>query len=264
MKKVLSVVLAVAVLVAFTTTVSLAVSRGEAVKAVTAPTIDGTIDDMWSAVPELESTIKLFGTGEPATGKTKVMWDESTLYFLTVVTDNEISHTSPTNWDKDCVEYFVDEDNSKGAEYDSVDDAHLRAGVDGDPASAEGCAFPEQVAQGFAKTETGYVVEYSYKAMNPLKEGQVIGFDFMVSDDQGDGKRDTAMCWNEDATGDNWRDASVFGEIELKGAADTKGTAETKDAAEDTVADTGADVSAIYAVGTILVAAGAALQLRRK
>lgn len=53
-----------------------------------------------------------------ASGRYKLLWDKDFLYFLVEVTDDSLSeqHPDPFDlwWDDDCLELFVDEDNSNG------------------------------------------------------------------------------------------------------------------------------------------------------
>jgi hypothetical protein len=68
-----------------------------------------TIDQVWTgAVP----------TASDFTGRYKLTWDQNYLYVLAEITDNILSddHAAPlTNWwDDDCIEFFIDENRSKG------------------------------------------------------------------------------------------------------------------------------------------------------
>ena len=91
-------------------------------KAKTVPTIDGKNEDAcwgeleWSALDQRwlgeEYSIKDFS------GRYKLTWDEDALYLLVQIIDDELvdQHPDPFEswWDDDCVEIFIDADNSGG------------------------------------------------------------------------------------------------------------------------------------------------------
>lgn len=90
-------------------------------RAVTAPEIDGVIDEVWNSAPWMEMTVAWTGfenlkpPSSPAdfTGKYKAMWTPEHLYLLFDITD-DIINTSGQYWEQDTVEIFLDEDQSGG------------------------------------------------------------------------------------------------------------------------------------------------------
>ena len=62
----------------------------------------------------------------------------------------------------------------------------------------------------------GYIVELKipYRSLT-AKEGTVIGFDLQINDDQGAGKRDSIVKWN-DITNNSWQNTSGFGLLIFK------------------------------------------------
>lgn len=95
-----------------------------ALKAETAPTIDGIANEecwekaTWYAIDKVWIP---FGADVPAedfTGKFKVVWTENRLYILAEIVDDVLSddHVDPVDnyWNDDCLEVFLDEDASGG------------------------------------------------------------------------------------------------------------------------------------------------------
>jgi len=92
-------------------------------KKVRAPiVIDGIANEAsWRSAQWLPLDQLLVGempTVEDFSGRFKVMWDNNQLYLLVELTDDVLmdSHPDPLDkyWDDDCLEIFIDEDNSGG------------------------------------------------------------------------------------------------------------------------------------------------------
>lgn len=68
----------------------------------------------WAPMPHVWLGTK--PTPQDVSGKYKMLWDENYLYFLVEITDDSLSdqHKSPFDlwWEDDCLELFIDEDNS--------------------------------------------------------------------------------------------------------------------------------------------------------
>ncbi|UII75219.1 CBM9 family sugar-binding protein [Flagellimonas sp. HMM57] len=86
------------------------------------PIIDGqALDACWGNAKWLALDQLWLGdsyTNDDFSGRYKVSWDEDALYLLVEITDDILfdQHKDPLKlwWDDDCVEIFVDEDNSGG------------------------------------------------------------------------------------------------------------------------------------------------------
>jgi hypothetical protein len=91
-------------------------------KADVAPTIDGVgneacwVDAVWAPMDHL--WLYADPTAEDFSGQYKIVWTAEKLYYLFEITDDELSdvHSNPTDnyWNDDCLELFIDEDNSGG------------------------------------------------------------------------------------------------------------------------------------------------------
>lgn len=250
----------------FSTLLSATVFAGssEAVKGT--PTIDGTMDDAWKSakvidVNVIQANIKL---EKPATAQVRTMWDAKNLYVFAEVTDSKLNkNPSQQPWEVDSVEFFIDENNSKGGSYDG-DDAQYRVDIDNKLTGGAGAQMDLFTQSAVVKTETGYIIEAAIPLRAEAKEGAVMGFEVMVNDDAGNGMREGMVGWTQTA-GDAFANPGVFGTITLV-AAPAAPAEDTAAPAEDTAAPaenpkTG-DVSALAYLAMAGVS-GAAL-LRRK
>ncbi|MEJ1223421.1 sugar-binding protein [Sediminicola sp. 1XM1-17] len=94
----------------------------EVKKASKSPNLDGKdMDDCWNKAEWLAMDQNWLGnafTYKDFSGRYKLSWDESALYILAEITDDVLfdQHEDPLKlwWDDDCVEVFIDEDNSGG------------------------------------------------------------------------------------------------------------------------------------------------------
>ncbi len=96
------------------------------------PAIDGDVDTIWAganAYPYDYYTHSPNPPGPPPastdiSGTWRALWDSNCIYYLIDVNDDVLVHDSlPTKWwHDDCPEIYIDADNSKGTEYDKIDD----------------------------------------------------------------------------------------------------------------------------------------------
>ena len=91
-------------------------------KTATPPTLDGVaMDNCWNLAswqPLDQNWLGEAYSVEDFNGRYKLSWDENYLYLLVEITDDVLydNYKDPLKlwWDDDCVEVFVDEDNSGG------------------------------------------------------------------------------------------------------------------------------------------------------
>lgn len=94
----------------------------EVKKASKSPNLDGNdMDDCWNKTEWLALDQNWLGnayTHKDFNGRYKLSWDENALYILVEITDDVLfdQYGDPFKlwWDDDCVEVFIDEDNSGG------------------------------------------------------------------------------------------------------------------------------------------------------
>ncbi|MFW5851491.1 MAG: CBM9 family sugar-binding protein, partial [Bacteroidota bacterium] len=183
--------------------------------------VDGEVDDAYTTFRDISELLSGSIGSPDIAASWSGLWDNSNLYILVQVEDNNLSSDSGTEWyNDDGVEIFVDADNSKNSSYDAVDDFQwgfvwntttVNAGGNNPGNSTTGVDFVT------TSTTNGYNVEiaipWSTINLNPTV-GHIMGFDVAVNDDDNGGERDNKISWN--ATVDNgWQNPSLFGEVEL-------------------------------------------------
>jgi hypothetical protein len=209
------------------------------------PVIDGNEDDVWSVAPryKLANVLKSFSSGEACSSPSspndlsaeyKAMWDESNLYLLVDITDdtlvNDTSHdqsiTLPSGsaavpwWYDDCIEVYIDADNSKSNQYDN-DDAQYHFDWDRTHPTMgthQQHGRMENIEFAMVTTPTGYRTEIKFPWATLGRKpavGATIGLDVEVNDDDS-GKRDHKIAWfaRQD---DAWENPQAFGNAELAG-----------------------------------------------
>jgi len=94
----------------------------DVVKAKRAPVIDGLLNDkVWDQAQWHNLDKHILGEipeADDFQGRYKLLWDKRKVYLLAEITDDVLNdtHADPLDsyWDDDCLEIFVDEDNSGG------------------------------------------------------------------------------------------------------------------------------------------------------
>ena len=182
------------------------------------PKIDGDEDPIWEFATQIktETPIQVSGTVYAAAyANVKLLWDETAIYVWADVYDPLLNKANANPWEQDSVEFFVDENNHKTPYYES-DDVQYRVNYEntqtfGTNGSAQNFVTSTKI------TPFGYTVEAKvYMRTITLSEGMIIGFDVQVNDADHTGKRVNVITWN-DKNGNNWRDTTGFGCIELAG-----------------------------------------------
>ena len=180
------------------------------------PKVDGKVDDLWMGVPRvltsrsIDEVDELSTEQRASTAWVRCLWDEEHLYCLAEVTDDAISSLAGDEWDRDGVEFFLDRNFARTSTYDD-DDAQYRTEPDGNESSGSENDLSTYKSV-VTKTEKGYMVEVCIDLKG--KVGKKIGFDVQVNNDPGDGRRMSAMKWN-DASNDTYFDMSNAGTLEM-------------------------------------------------
>ncbi len=183
------------------------------------PTIDGSVDTVWDDIWS-HDIANIIGSGtvddnNDLSGTWQVMWDANNIYFLIEVTDDVLINDSTYQWQDDCVEIYIDADNSKGTSYDGIndyqyqfryDDSTVYVGVG--PQNTAGIVFS------LIEVTGGYILECSMPwttlGVSPAVEN-MIGVEIQINDDDTGGDRDGKKAWYG-TTDDAWHDPSTFGE----------------------------------------------------
>jgi len=137
---------------------ALAIDVGE-----TPPTIDGTIDAVWSnAKTHTNQERGWFGAPSGLYSTWKVMWDIDNIYLLYTVEDATLNNGNIVDvWKNDCVETFFDMNQSASEGYDS-DDWQIRTipGLETWTGSANVTAeWSGNVQRGQSADDARYIVE---------------------------------------------------------------------------------------------------------
>lgn len=203
-------------------------ARTAAIPAVIQPTdrpavIDGVAEDLWHEVrrQKIQNTAYTPADGrEDLTAFYRAMWDRENLYILVNVMDDVLKNDSDEFYFDDCVEVFIDADNSKSPGYGENDYQYYFEWAESNPKMGEskhGRTVGVEFAVG--RADVGYRVEikfpWSTLGTSPAA-GAKIGLDVHVNDDDDGGERDTKIMWR--GTEDNaWQTSNALGIAELAG-----------------------------------------------
>lgn len=186
---------------------------------VTAPTIDGIVDEVWNTtnVLSLNATKAITGTvsnTNDLSGYAKVLWDASYVYVLAVITDDNKQNDSQNSYDDDAVEFYFDINNDKATTYGDNDVQYSFGWNDGSVVGAlPSTRSTNGITYNNVSTTNGYIIEARIPWTTLLGTpviGQKLGIDFMINDDDDGTARDGKLSWNS-ATDNAWQDASIWG-----------------------------------------------------
>ena len=188
--------------------------------------IDGTVDTVWAGAPIQALNNVVLGAGaisgpDDLSASFRALYDDTNLYLLVGVTDDNLVHDSLLWDDDDSVALMIDGNYSRGASYDGANDFELGFRWN-DLTIARGAnSAPVPAGADFEIVETdgGYRLEIKL----PLAElgitpgyGRLFGLDVHVGDDDDGGLRDAVIAWwATDHSGS--QHPSVFGAGRLEG-----------------------------------------------
>jgi hypothetical protein len=188
--------------------------------------IDGVIDESWNNSVLKEATVSKVLSGTVSntsdlSAKCKALWDNTYLYVLGDVNDQTLNNDSQNWYDDDAIEVYIDVNNDKPTSFADNDFQYTFGWNDGTTVGANpsGRSSTGVTYKMVAKTG-GYIFEaripWSTVQANPALN-QLIGFDFMVNDDDNGGTRDKKISWTS-ATDNAYQDPSLFGVAKLSEA----------------------------------------------
>ena len=167
--------------------------------------IDGAVDTVWAGAPIQALNNVVLGAGaisgpDDLSASFRALYDDTNLYLLVGVTDDNLVHDGLLWDDDDGVALMIDGDYSRGASYDGANDFELgfrwndltiATGTDSAPVPA-GAEFA------IVETDGGYRLEVKL----PLAKlgitpgyGRLFGLDVHINDDDDGGPRDGKMAW---------------------------------------------------------------------
>lgn len=200
------------------------------------PVIDGDEDAVWSAAPRYKLANMIYShpsSPNDLSADFRAMWDANNLYMLIDVTDDVlVNDTRPDQFVRlptgsivvpwfydDCVEVYIDADNSKSYLYDS-DDAQYHFDWDRtNPTMGthNGHGRRGNIEFAMVATERGYCTEIKFPwatlGKKPLV-GSSIGLDVHINDDDDGGERDSKITWCDERD-TTWNSPQAFGNAEL-------------------------------------------------
>lgn len=214
-------------------------------KADEAPVIDGVADEnCWEDAEWGEISSLWIGAAEASpddfSGRYKIVWTEEKLYYLLEITDNVLSDVweDPLQnyWQDDCLELFIDEDNSGGdhectynafAYHIALDYQAVDYGITCRPQLFSNHLSIMRTSSGNVHTWEVAMDVYTslyndiFGTNSPkaeLKANKLIGYANAYCDDDGQGVREH-FYGSIDIQGEDknraYRDASVFGDLML-------------------------------------------------
>ena len=181
----------------------------------TAPVLDAVAEDIWQKAPKYAIEKKIGGKIDDAndlSATVQALFDNDYLYVFYTVTDDRhfIGRASP--WHSDSVELYLDGGNEKYV-WDSNDLQFIILPVN-DAKVFEKNKHSEGVEYFTQETESGYIVEakipWKLAAVTNPQNGQLIGFDAHINDDDNGDLRDGKLAWNS-PTDKAWTNPQLFG-----------------------------------------------------
>jgi len=185
--------------------------------------VDGKAEALWSQARQYKIGNVIYESPSndgDFSASYKAVWDEKNLYVLVDVTDENLKNDSSDFWLDDCVEVFIDADNSKSDSYGDNDYQFHFGWAEANPSMGESQHNQtEGVEFAMGRADAGYRVEIKFPwatlGVEP-SAGAKIGLDVHVNDDDDGGERDTKLTWR--GKEDNaWQNPGILGTGELAG-----------------------------------------------
>ncbi len=194
------------------------------------PTVDATIDEVWSTVDPVTTATRVEGSAEGAKASVRTLWRGDVLYVLYEVTDPVIDVANSDPWNQDGVELFLDLENRKTGAY-GPNDAQFRVTVENNRSFGTGDAAAQaaRLESATALADGGYIVELAVDLTGqsggqsdvPLGGPDTFhGIDFQVNDGR-DGARYSVHTWAE-PTGTGYQTTARWGVAHLVAADDAE------------------------------------------
>lgn len=211
----------------------------------TAPVIDGIANEScWTNADWGTMDQEWFGKPMPDSmdfhGRYKAVWTPDRLYLLVEITDDimndDIEDPLEQYWEDDCLEVFIDEDNS-GGDHQCCETAYNAFAYHISPVnynvvdlSSAGNFSPrlynDHLEIEVGSTGTLHLIELAIDIYDDsyederednttvrLQEGKVMGFSLAYCDDDGNGREN--FIGTQPGGLDSWMNADLFGTIEL-------------------------------------------------
>lgn len=212
-------------------------------KAKVKPVIDGkTNDDIWSSkfwLPLDQLWLGKAFTKEDFSGRYKLTWSEDALYLLAEIKDDFLvdNNTDPLVawWDDDCLEVFIDEDNSGGDHQYNHNAFAYHIALDGNVVDMStekaGKLYNSHIESKRITTGNTTIWEVKISLYNDLykddsenstiklQPGKVMGFALAYCDNDKSKTRENfigSVYVEGDDKNKGWIDANIFGTLKLE------------------------------------------------
>ena len=207
------------------------------------PTLDGkATEKCWNMAPWLALDQNWLGEAyshEDFSGRYKICWDETALYLLVEITDDVLfdKNKDPLKlwWDDDCLEIFIDEDNSGGLHQFSHNAFAYHLALDGNvvdlSTNKEPKLYNEHILSERITEDTISTWEIAIKLFDDsysdagkntpkvLTKGKKVGFALAYCDNDGSKEREnfigSVFVPGEDKN-QGWINADIFGTLILQ------------------------------------------------
>ncbi|SET54970.1 sugar-binding protein [[Clostridium] polysaccharolyticum] len=178
------------------------------------PAIDGNVDDIWANAKSVQylNVIPQAKQTTATTATIKVMWDDNAIYFLAQVKDPNVSDDSMQVYEKDSVEFFLDQDNHRNGTYEG-DDSQFRINFKNELSCDHGDL--SNLYSAAKITEDGYLVEGRIALSVKPENNVVMGMESQINCATGASREACISIF--DKTGTAYQDTSKFGEVVFTG-----------------------------------------------
>ncbi|HEX8087408.1 MAG TPA: CBM9 family sugar-binding protein [Blastocatellia bacterium] len=201
-----------------------AISDHQAVQTSLAPTIDGSVDSVWSSANSQTIANIVVGSvtnDDDLSGNFRTLWDSNNLQVLVQINDEARQNDSGAQtWNDDSVEIYIDANNDKPATY-GANDYQYRFTWAGASMLIEETKHSAITGVTVSRVATagGYTVEvklpWATLGQSGVTVGSLLGLDVHVNDDDG-GVREGKKAWfNTSDT--SWQNPSTFATARLGG-----------------------------------------------
>jgi hypothetical protein len=155
------------------------------------------------------------------TASFSMLWNSDSLYCFVSINDSIKRNDSDNTWNDDALELYLDADNSKGTNYDGLNDFQYIFGYNTGIIETGGKSLDDKTGIRFAQHDftNGYNFEISipWNTLNVMPQvDDYIGLDVHVLDDDTGDERDAVLSWNDEQD-IAWENPSVFGTVQLSG-----------------------------------------------
>ncbi|MCF8363204.1 MAG: T9SS type A sorting domain-containing protein [Prolixibacteraceae bacterium] len=189
--------------------------------------IDGIMDEAYPETKLIANSLVGMASETDLLGKWTASWDVNHLYIYVQVTDDAFSvDNGSSDWYKDdVIEVYIDGDNSNKASYDGSNDVQYGFVRDNTTVLYAGGYNPSGSTKGIEWTFSNpdsetYILEtaipWSAIGIEAPSEGDLIGIDIHINDDDDGGERDAKKSWFA-TVDDSWKNPSLFASVTLGG-----------------------------------------------